>query len=250
MSNVRFLYTHKFDTGTITSSSEASSSLADDNVVHDFVSKQWRTTADTGQWIKFDLTTPGKITMLAIFGHNLSSGATVTIEANATDSWVTPSYSHAMTWNALAMVEFLDQTYRWWRITIEDNGNDDGYIEIGRICAGEYYEPGVNISQELQKKIVDPSFYQESEGRQGYAIDKTPYRTFDVQFTGISRTQQGELETMFRAVKTTGYLALALDPDNYPEADTIYCRMTTPLAHALGALGYGDVSISFEEMVS
>ena len=249
MSNARFLYTFKFDDGTITSSSEVSG-LPDDNVVHDFVAKKWRTTGDTGQWIKFDLGSAKKITMAALFGHNLTSGATVTLQANSEDSWGTPLYSQAMTWNAKAIVKFIDETYRWWRITFEDGSNPDEYIEVGRICAGEYYEPGVNVNQDLQKKIIDPSVIQESEGRQGYAVEKEVYRVFDVHFTGIDRTQQGEHETMFRAVKNIKNIMLALDPDNYPEDDTIYCRITTPLAHALGALGYGDVSLQFEEKVS
>ena len=248
MSNVRFLHSFKFDTATITSSSEVSG-LPDDNAVHDFVAKKWRTTADTGQWIKFDMATATKIKMLAIFGHNLTSGAAVTLQGNATDSWGPPSYTKALTWNEKAIVEFIDETYRWWRITIEDGSNPDGYIEIGRICAGEYIEPDVNVNEEVQKRIVDPSFIQESEGRQGYAVEKNAYRTYDVMFTGIARAQQDQLETIFRAVKNIYPLVFALDPDNYPEADTLYCMITTPLAHALTALGYGDVTISFEEKV-
>ena len=156
MSNARFLYTFKFDGATITSSSEVSG-LVDDNAVDDFVAKKWRTTADTGQWIKFNLGSAKKITMAAIFGHNLTSGATVMLQANATDSWGAPSYSQAMTWNEKAIVKFLDETYQWWRITFEDGSNPDEYIEIGRICAGEYVEPDVNVNEEVQKKLIDPS---------------------------------------------------------------------------------------------
>lgn len=249
MSNARFLYTFKFDSATITSSSEVSG-LPDDNAVHEFVAKKWRTTADTGQWIKFDLGSAKKITMLAIFGHNLTSAATVTLEANTTDLWTSPPYSQVLTWNELAIVKFLDQTYQWWRIMFEDGSNPDTYIEIGRICAGEYIEPDVNVDQDLQKKLIDPSIKQESAGRQGYAIEKKVYRVFDVHFTGIDRTQQSQLEIMFRSLKTIRWLVFALDPDNYPEEDTIYCQITTPLSHALGTLGYGDVSLVFEEKVA
>jgi len=249
MSSVRFLYTFKFDDATITSSGEESG-LPDDNAVDDFVAKKWRTTADTGQWIKFDLGPAKKITMLAIFGHNLTSGATVTLEAHTSDAWDDPLYSQELTWNEKAIVEFLDQTYQWWRITLEDGSNPDTYIEIGRICAGEYIEPTVNVSQDVQKQYIDPSVKQESAGRQGYAIEKDVYRVFDVMFTGIDRTQQNQLIVMFKVVKNIYMLVFALDPDNYPEEDTIYCQLTTPLQQAIGALEYGDVPLSFEEKVS
>ncbi|MBA7554282.1 hypothetical protein ES705_46896 [subsurface metagenome] len=147
-------------------------------------------------------------------------------------------------------MEFLDQTYKWWRITFEDGDNPAEYIEVGRICAGEYIEPDINVSQDVQKKIIDPSVRQESAGRQGYAIDKKEYRVFDVMFTGIPRTQQDQLITMFRLVKNIHMLVFALDPDDYPEEDTIYCKLTTPLSQAIGALEYGDVPLSFEEKVT
>ncbi len=249
MSNARFLYTFKFDTGTITSSSEVTG-LPDDNAVHAFVARVWRTTGDTSEWIKFDMGSAKKITMVAIFGHNLTSGATVTVEANSSDSWTTPAYTATITWNERVLVKFLDQTYRWWRITFADAANPDGYIEIGRICAGEYVEPDVNVTEEVSKRVVDPSTRRESEGRQVYTVEKNEYRVYGVRFTGISRTQQSQLETMFRSVKTIRPLVFALDPDNYPADETIYCIITTPLEFSLGALAYGDVDLTFEEMVS
>jgi hypothetical protein len=249
MSNVRFLSTMKFDTATITASS-AASGLPAANAVDTFVAKVWRTTGKTSEWIKFDLGSAKKNTMIAIFGHNLTSGATVTVQANSTDAWIPPSYSHAVTWNAQAMVLFLDQTYRWWRIAIADTGNPDGYIEIGRICAGEYYEPAVNVTDGIQRKVMDPSTIEESEGRQGYAVEKETYRTYEVQFTGIALAQQQELETIFRAVKTIRPLVFALDPDNAPETDTIYCRITTGLGTSLQGLGEGEVTLAFQELVT
>jgi hypothetical protein len=248
MSNVRFLYAFKFDDATITSSSEESS-LPDDNVVDDFVAKVWRATGDTSEWIKFDLGSAMKITMCAIFGHNLTNAATVKLQGNASDAWGAPIYDTAFTYDELALVLFLDQTLRWWRITVADAANPDGYIELGRVCAGEYIEPSVNVHQDVTKRFVDPSYKQYSEGRQGYAVEKDVYRVFEVMFDDIDRTQQDQLETMFRSVKTIRPLVVALDPDNYSRDDTIYCEMTTGLDMALGALAYGDVSVSFEEKI-
>lgn len=248
MSNVRFLYTFKTDSAAITTASEVTG-LPAENVAQEFVGKVWRSTADTGQWVKFDLGSAGKITMLAIFGHNLTSAAVVTLEANSSDDWTSPPYSKALTWNALAIVEFLDQTYRWWRITIEDGANPDGYIEIGRICAGEYYEPAVNVVETAKKSLVDPSTVEESDGRNEWCVERAKYRTFSVSFSDIDAAQQGELETMFRAIGITRPLVFALDPDEYPEDETIYCKLKGSLSRALKALRYGDVDMQFEEKV-
>ncbi|OPL13101.1 MAG: hypothetical protein AVO39_11045 [delta proteobacterium MLS_D] len=249
MSNVRILYDFLFDSGTITSSSEVTG-LPDDNAVHDFIAKKWRTTGDSAEWITFDLGAATKITMLAIFGHNLTGDATVLLQGHTADSWGDPDYSQALTIDDHVIILFLDKTYRYWHITIADGSNPDGYIEAGRICAGEYYEPGVNVTQEVQKQLIDPSILQESEGRQGYAIERDVYRVFDVTFADIDRDQQEELIDIFRDVKNIHPLVFALDPDDYPNEDTLYCKITTPLTQTLRALEYGDVPITFEEKVA
>jgi len=257
VSNVRFLYTHKFDMATIYSSSEVAG-LPDDNAVQEFVAKKWRTTGkgtvEIPEWIKFYVgSTAKKITMLAIFGHNLTSGAIVKLQAYSSDEWtVPPAYeSAALTWNAQALVLFLDQTYTWWRITIADPNNTDGYIEIGRICAGEYYEPGMNIIETVTMSLIDPSIVTESDGGQGYSIEKTKYRMYSVQFGDINTAQQEEIETMFRAVGTTKPLIFALDPGAYPEAQTIYGKFKGgSLDRALKTLAYGDCGLVIEEKVT
>ena len=251
MSNVRFLYTFKNDTATITSSSEAGT-LIDDNVIDNFIARKWRATGDAAEWVKFELTEAKKVTMVAIFGHNITGDAIVTLEASSDNDWEgegDPEYSSEMTRDEFCIIKFLDETYKWWRITIADGANPDTYIEIGRICMGEFIEPTINVTHEVQKKLNDPSYKQESAGQQKYAIEKTVYRVFDVFFSGIGRAQQDELVTMFRAVKTIEPLVLALDPTNYPAADTIFCEITTPLNIAQVVLGNGDVPITFEEVV-
>lgn len=254
MSNVRFLYDMKFDaTDVVLTASSETDGLPASNVVQEFVARMWRAESDGPsseypEWVKFDLGAAKTITMLAIFGHNLSASATVTIQASNTDSWTAPSYSTTMTWNELALVKFTGtQSYQWWRITFVDPANEYGYIEIGRICAGEYYEPGVNVTESVTKTLADPSTIEESDGRHGWAVEKPKYRTFGVQFTDITRTQQDELEDIFRAIGVTRPLVFALDPANYPEEDTIYCKMKGDLSRALKALEYGDVSLTFEE---
>ena len=69
---IRFLYdADTWDAATISSSSEAGD-LVDDNAVHDFVAKPWRTTGDSAEWIKFDLGSAQQITCFCLFGFNLT----------------------------------------------------------------------------------------------------------------------------------------------------------------------------------
>ena len=246
---VRFLYTFKNDIATITSSSE-SGSLIDDNVVDDFVQKKWRTTGDTAEWIKFNLGSAKKITAIALFGHNLTNAATITLEAHASDAWGAPTYTKVMTWGELCIIEFIDQTFQWWRITIADAANPDTYIEIGRICMGEYIEPGINITHDVQKSWYDPSLKEVTEGRQVYVIIKTKYREYSINYDTIDRTLQDQIETLFRAVGNTEPFVFVLDPTDYPEEDTIYCLIVSNISMALSILANGSLNILLQEQVS
>lgn len=90
------------------------------------------------EWIKVDLGSAKAVTAIVILDHNFTAAATVTLQANATDAWGAPSYSQAITYNADIMVMFLSQTYQWWRLTIADTANPDGYVAIGEMYLGTY----------------------------------------------------------------------------------------------------------------
>lgn len=247
MANVRFAY--DFDTwdgATITSSSEETN-LPDDNVVDAFVSKVWRATGDSSEWIKFDLGSAVNIKMVGLFNHNLSSGATVKLQANATDVWTSPSYDVTLTWNAYKIVKFLDETYRWWRITFADGSNPDNYIEVGRIVGGDYLEPTYNIVDGFTKGLVDPSYIKPVEGLETYASARSKYWTYTLSWLWLTRAVQDDLQDMFETIGTTERLVVSLDPTNYPSKDSIYCMVRSDFLVANRFQDYADIGLTFVE---
>ncbi len=146
MANTRILYNlDTWDAATVTGSSQANTDLVPANVLHDHVSKLWRTTGKASENIVFDLGAATNITVFSMFTFNLTASATVTLQANTADSWGSPAYSQALTiatdadGNVLQrLVYFLDETYRYWRVTFADSGNAASYLQIGRIAAGTY----------------------------------------------------------------------------------------------------------------
>ena len=235
---IRILYDFDtWDAATITSSSEASSDLADDNVIHDFVGKVWRTTGDTAEWIKFDMGAQTSLTCIGLFNFNLTSAATVTLEGNASDSWGAPSYSQALTIvtdsdsNVFKRLVYFPSgfNYRWARITFADAANSDGYIQIGRIAAGAYYEPPRTISEQYKLAMYDPSEGDVVPGRQTTFRTRNRYRRASVEFSYINQTQADKMYTMFDKVGNSSPLVLVLDPTSRPSKDSMYCYMATPL---------------------
>ena len=253
---LRILYNaDTWDAATVTANSEVTD-LEGSNVVHDFISLPWRSTGDTSEWIKFDLGSATSITCIGIFKHNLTSGATVTLEANATDSWGSPSYTQVLTIATdvdSAVLErivfFLSESFQWWRITIADASNPDGYIQIGRIMAGAFYEFGRNFNSSFQLAMVDPSEGDETPGRQDYKRSRKRYRRATLGFTLQDRTQMEKLQAIMTKMGNSEPCILALDPTNYPTKDSMYCYLKTPLNLAHRFSNYFDTaSLVFAEV--
>lgn len=92
--------------------------------------------------IIIDLGSAQQIKAVALYDHNLTSAATITLEGNDANAWGAPAFSEAITWVDDKILHYLStaQTYRYWRISITDMTNTAGYIEIGELYLGSYIE--------------------------------------------------------------------------------------------------------------
>jgi hypothetical protein len=87
-----------------------------------------------------DLGSALAITAFCLSDHNITSGATVKLQANSSNSWTTPAYTLTLTQTDQPMVNYISQSYRYWRVLIQDASNPDGYVGIGKLYLGTYTE--------------------------------------------------------------------------------------------------------------
>lgn len=244
---IRFLYSFAFDDAAITSSSE-SGDLLDDNVVTDFVAEKWRTTGVTSEWIRFDLGSAQQVNCVGLYGHNLSAGTTITLQANSSDDFADPPFSEGLTWHGTRITHcFAPQTYRWWRLVLADADNPDGYLEIGRIAAGVFLEPGVNYRDDYRRIRRDPSEKLPTAGRQNYHRQKQQYWEYRLYFEALPGADQSLFETMFEAVGTHHPLVVMLDPEDHPSSRSIFGEITRDFEFSGRLVGAADVSLAIEE---
>lgn len=255
--NVRITYNFDtFNAATITSSTEASSDLGDDNVIDPQPSKKWKTTSKTGNWIKFDLGSAVNLKTLGLFVFNWTSSATVKLEANATDSWGTPTYSSTLTilTDADGVVEKrlvfnLDQTFRWWRLTIEDAGNSDAFITLGIMQMGVYYEFDRNIREGFSLSRTDPSQISKTPGSYSQAQVRDRFGNASFMVPVIDNTQRDKLTAIFNKIGNNLPCIIEIDPTNRISADSMWARITTPMGFAHRTITYWDaIRLNFEEL--
>jgi hypothetical protein len=239
MADAKCRIAYDFDTwnaATITKSSQKDSNLAATNLVHDHVSLPWRTTDVSSEWVVFDLGSAVNIKVFGMFVFNLRSTDTVTLQANASDSWGSPSYSQALTipTNADSVVRqrivfYLNETYRYWRVLITAAGHTDGYIEVGTMKGGTYYEFSRNFDQNLVLQMLDPSEGEESPGQQAFYTQRAKYRRAVVAFRLIDNTQKEKFLTIMEKIGNSRPCILGLDPTNNPSDMSMYCYSASPL---------------------
>jgi hypothetical protein len=116
------------------------------NLKHPFRSKRWRSTTPASQSVVFDLITTEAIDSVVLLwskedGIQLSNTAVVKIQASATNVWTSPPVDQVLTIDNVYMLASFyftsDQNYRYWRVTIDDPGNANGYVELGVAWLGK-----------------------------------------------------------------------------------------------------------------
>jgi hypothetical protein len=76
-------------------------------------------------------------------------------------------------------------TARYVRIDIMDDANAAGFVQVGRLYAGPYYQPSVNVDYGLQIEVVDASAVEAAWGGTIYSDERTRYRVLRVQASAL-----------------------------------------------------------------
>ena len=220
---MRIIWDNEFDKYTITASSEASGYPAS-NLQDISRKKTTRTTDVASEWWKIgNGTTKISISSIAIAEHNFTSGVTVKLQGNDTDVWTSPAKEEVITYDADIMVKFFTEAeYYYWRLLVEDASNPDGYIEIGRLEAGEYLQmPGIEPGFSYPRRTTsdrDITVTSQVYGDKGI-IQRAPGFAFPV----IEDSERGEIDEMFDGVHHIKPVILVVYENSLDVVPVLYC---------------------------
>lgn len=223
MADCHVLYTSKLVTQSATlTASEENSEYPGSNAKDLNYSKTWRTTgADaTPRRMVIDFGSAVAIDAIALLNINIQSTATVTFEAHTADSWGAPAHG-PITITATGMDGIrrniyhalpATQTYRYWRINITDNGNPNGFIEVGTIFMGMKVALSDMYTENPRKRTNRPNVEHRTEWDQAYVYKKNYGYVFDLSWENCEEDTAEELLALDRAVEGNAYpFVLVLD---------------------------------------
>jgi len=192
------------------------------------------------------------IKALAILDHNLSSAAVITLMGNTSDAWGAPAYSQVITHNDDKIGCYLDQTYQYWRLQISDQLNSAGYIEIGELFLGDYFEPTCNYSYGWGKETSAFETSQQSPAGVKKATLDYLQVVFQITFDYIPAADIASLMTMFRAVKNESAGTVSpvfFNADSADANDFYLVHLQSNMARKNNFLDQQTISLSLTEVV-
>jgi len=222
---MRVLWDNEFDKYTITPVS-AHANYPAENVQDTRLSRYTRTVAVSNQAWKINMAAGQEFTCCVIAGHNITSGATIKIQASNDDFGTTP-FDEAIPHSADAMFHWFTPgaSYKDWRFTVHDAGNGDLYIKISRLFLGTYLTVEEGPHRAFTEESVDTSRSTYSPSGQVYGDEGIVLRRYNLNFKYWTQSMIEQLKTMFDSVKTVGPFFLIIDPDNQDKIPPLYCRI-------------------------
>ena len=235
---VRLMIHGALDDADITAESEVSG-LPATNVVGTLIRKTYRTRDRDDEWIVFDAGEIVSVNCVFIGRHNFTKDAIVTWEGNDTTD-----FSSALSSTSIPvavddsdivvakMAYFFgtEQKYRYWRLRVQDMGNQTRNLEIGRVMAGTYYEPERDLAEDYTIEHRDPSRMTRIAGRHGYANVRPRYMRLGYNLFDLSEEAWDELYGIYQEVGRYRAFLMAINPESRPSEDTIYCQFMSDIS--------------------
>lgn len=262
MQKIRFLWNNLYDLAASTKASlTENTNFPLTNIVNPWHTRRWRSTSDVDQWITIDLGSPQTIKALVIKNHNFTATpdalkiqATNQVTNGDSPDWGALGLNDDLTWKTDRISEFWPdgETFRWWRLWMDDPDNPLEYLAIGRIFLGSYFSPLYNFTKRFSLRLVDPSIKKYSSGGQISVEQRTHYRTWGYEFqwvkSSVAYPDRNTFESIFDHVGQSRPYFIMQDADK--DWATLYYVQNLSdweIRHTFGEDLY-SLNIAVEEM--
>lgn len=174
------------------------------------------------EFVTVDLGLPTNITSFVASGRrnvpiNLSTSGTYKIQASPTDAWSSPAFSQTLTADdeviaALSESGLADQAYRYWRFSMVDKQNPDGFLELSSMFFGNHFDSAEGAVQfPWRSGFEDESDTIKTEGGTTFSTVKQKTQDFSVRWFNLKKEDVEELENIFDEFGTSSPFWVSMD---------------------------------------
>lgn len=177
---------------TVTSGSQAAGDFSVTNLNTDIVEQTFRSVGTTNVSIVCDTQISGGVYVdtIGVLNHNLRPSGQILVEGSQTSSF-TNTVNFTLFPDGTSNIIYIAPTiplqpYRYWRFSISDNGNPDGFLSVGSIVFGSASifqgENIVDTVTKTQKHFADKVV---TEGFTSVSNDRALKNSVSVEFRNL-----------------------------------------------------------------
>lgn len=178
----------------------------------------------TSEWITWDFGITTLPKAFALIGARndpikITPSATITLSANETNVWTSPTYQTTITYDDEVMyvtssTGLWTEALRYARLDIVDNDNTAGYIEVGALYLGDFFDPTrARVQYPFAGSYVDRSITTFSEGGQSFSDVREKTEVFSISWFGLTVAEKEQIDTMWLSFGTSQPFFVEFDPD-------------------------------------
>ena len=249
MNPLRIAYGDLAKNQTVTDSTEASG-YPGTKAVHPHLSRAWRTTSPSAQWIKFDAGVGKTINFdsALIIGHNLTSAAVVKVQTDDADTWAPPG-GMDKGGDPMQPIIFVSLSpsptaRRYARVYIDDAANPAGYLQIGRVFLCQRFEGVEQIDMGFSVGYEDTTIVTRSLTGQVFADIGVTSRIYSMSMGSMRDETKVSLLALCKIVGQWDPVVVIPSEG----IDPLYATMNKGVKFSqLGGWAWGDDGFSFVE---
>ena len=203
--------------------------------------------------VTIDLATAQTPTIIIIHGHNISSTATaIQLLGNSSDEWGSPASTTNITHATDTMVSFISvSAYRYWQLRFSDDANADGYVKIGEVFLGTYFEPTRNFVLDFDEaQEIDEEDERTAAGI-SRPIFRNRSRSWDLPYRVLPAADRANFTTLFETIKNRSEAKskpMFFTPDGVTTpAETYLVNWIGPLSFIRRSSSHSDLRVMLEE---
>jgi len=193
--------------------------------------------------------------------NSINETAILNVKANHTNNFATTIYDESTPKTDYGFLLRKDnasdegiapQPLRFWKLTIEDLDNANGFIELGSIFIGDYigFTRGA-VQFPFSASWDDGTIKTQTDGGQIFNQQRYMTRTFSAEFFALTKDEKDAFDEFFDQVRTGKPFYFLVDPNQVIESSVekslYYCRFTSVPSWGLERPGVFTLSCNLRE---
>lgn len=183
----------------------------------------------TDEYIQFDFGISTLPTAFALIGARnspikITPSATIKLQGNETNTWTSPTSDLSVDYDdevfcAVSTSGLWSEALRYARLQIIDQANVNGFVEIGALFLGTFFEGTRGKAQfPFRGEHVDRSKRVISEGGQTFSDLREKTERFTIDWFGLTVSEKEEIDDLFLQLGTSQPFFVQFDGSTDPLA--------------------------------